>query len=189
MTLQDYYNILGLPGSSTVDEIKKAYRKTARLYHPDINHSPDAKDKFILATEAYEFLMSYREKIISDDQVYKQAMDDWRKYRQDRSRRRATAYARTPYNNFRKTKFYRETRIFDGTTIIFSLFTSLMVITYTIIGYTYRLHHPVPGLEKPSIFAFLMLLGVGLVFLVVSLIYLKAYQETSQKNKKKKPAA
>ena len=47
MTLSDYYQILGLPANSSLEDIKKAYRQKARLYHPDINHSPDAKDKFI----------------------------------------------------------------------------------------------------------------------------------------------
>ena len=56
MTLTDYYEILGLPINSSIEEIKKAYRKKARLYHPDINPAPDAKDHFISITEAYEFL-------------------------------------------------------------------------------------------------------------------------------------
>ena len=47
MLISEYYNILGLPLNSSLEEIKKAYRKKARLYHPDINHSPEAKDKFI----------------------------------------------------------------------------------------------------------------------------------------------
>ena len=52
MTLTDYYELLGLPVNSSIDEIKKAYRKKARLYHPDINPEPDAKDHFISITEA-----------------------------------------------------------------------------------------------------------------------------------------
>jgi hypothetical protein len=185
MTINDYYNELGLPGNSTVDEIKKAYRKKARLFHPDLNHSPEAKDKFISATEAYEFLLSYHERLQTNEEAYNKAMDDWRKYRQDRSRKRANAYSRTSYQKFVNTRFYKTTRIFDGTRIIFSFLIAVMVISYTIFGYVYRLHHPWPGQEKPSIFAFIMLLLLGAVFMAVSLIYLKAYIETSQKHKKK----
>jgi hypothetical protein len=185
MKLKDYYNILGLPVNSSVEEIKKAYRKNARLYHPDINPAPDAKDMFISVTEAYEFLIAYHDKINSGDQAYDQAMEDWRKYRQDKSRKRATAYARTSYSTFKNTKFYKTTRIFNSASIIFSFVVSIMVITYTIYGYTYRLHHPIPGFEKPSVFAFIMLLVSGVIFFVVSFIYLKAYQETSRKQKKK----
>ena len=58
MTLTDYYEILGLQANSTLEEIKRAYRKKARLYHPDINPASDAKDHFISITEAYEFLIA-----------------------------------------------------------------------------------------------------------------------------------
>jgi len=184
MTLTDYYEILGLPVNSTIEEIKKAYRKNARIYHPDINNAPDAMEHFIKITEAYEFLIAYHEKLKSDYQSYQQAMEEWRKYRQDRSRKRATVYARTSYKTFKNTKFYKTTRIFDGTAIIFSFLVSIMVLIYTVYGYTFRLKHPIPGVEKPSVFAFIMLLILGMIFFIVSFIYLRAYQETSKKHKK-----
>jgi hypothetical protein len=185
MTLSDYYNILGIPDNASFDDIKKAYRAKARLYHPDINPAPDAKDMFITVTEAYEFLIANHDKIRKNEEAYHQAMEDWRKYRQYRSRTRASAYARTSYSNFKTTKFYKTTRIFDGTAIIFSFVISIMVLVYTIYGYIYRLNHPIPGIEKPTVFAFIMLLLLGMVFFIISFIYLKAYLETSKKKKKK----
>jgi len=185
MTINNYYEILGIQSNASIDDIKKAYRKKARLYHPDINPAPDAKDHFISITEAYEFLIANYQKIKTDDQLYQQAMDDWRKYRQDRSRKRASVYARSSYETFKSTKFYKTTRIFDGTSIIFSFIVSIMVLVYTVYGYFFRLKHPIPGLEKPSVFAFIMLLLLGMIFFVVSFIYLRAYQETSKKRKKK----
>jgi hypothetical protein len=185
MAINDYYEILGIQSNASIDDIKKAYRKKARLYHPDINPDPDAKDHFISITEAYEFLIANYQKIKTDDQLYQQAMDDWRKYRQDRSRKRASVYARSSYETFKSTKFYKTTRIFDGTSIIFSFIVSIMVLIYTVYGYFFRLKHPIPGLEKPSVFAFIMLLLLGMIFFVVSFIYLRAYQETSKKRKKK----
>jgi hypothetical protein len=186
MTLAYYYEILGLPVNSSIEEIKKAYRKKARLYHPDINSSPDAKDLFINLTEAYEFLISYHEKIKIEDETYHQAMEDWRKYRQFRSRKRATVYARGSYEKFKNTEFYKTTRIFDGTTIIFSLIISIMVMIFSVYGYAYRLRHPIPGLDKPSVFSLVMLLSLGVTFFVISFIFLKGYQETYRKKKKKK---
>jgi hypothetical protein len=185
VTLADYYKVLELTPGASVDDIKKAYRQKARMYHPDINHSPDAKDMFILVTEAYEFLITNFEKMTTDEETYRQAMENWRKYRQTRSRQRAKVYAQASYVRFKNTNFYKTTRIFDGTTIIFSLIISIMVIIYTIAGYTYRLKHPVPYLGKPSVFVFIMLLLLGMIFFVFSLIYLKAYIETSKKHKKK----
>lgn len=184
MTLSDYYEILGIPDNSSLEDIKKAYRKKAHLYHPDINHLPEAKDLFINATEAYEFLLANFEKLTHNDEAYNKAMEDWRKYRQDRSHQRAKAYARTPYSHFKETRFYKTTRIFDGTTIIFSLAISIMVLIYTIYGYIFRLKHPIPGLEKPSVLLFVLLLMLGTIFFVVSFIYLKAFNQTRRKSKK-----
>lgn len=185
MTLTDYYRVLGLSPEASVNEIKKAYRSKARQYHPDINHAPNAKDLFITITEAYDFLIAYHEKIKSNDEAYYQAMEEWKRYRQNRSRKRAHVYAGTPYSTFKNSSFYRTTRIFDGTTIIYGFIISIMVIVYTIIGYFYRLHHPIPGLEKPSVFAFIMLLLLGVVFFLVSVTYLKNYLAASKKRKKK----
>ena len=42
--------------SSSQDEIKKAYFKLAKTYHPDVNKSPEAKEKFGVINEAYETL-------------------------------------------------------------------------------------------------------------------------------------
>lgn len=182
MTLSDYYEILGIPANSSLDDIKRAYRKKVRLYHPDINHSPEAKDLFIISTEAYEFLLANFAKITSSDESYRQAMEDWRKYRQDRSQQRARAYARTAYSHFKETSLYKTTRIFDGTTIIFSLVISVMVLIYTVYGYIFRLRHPIPGLEKPSVFVFVMLLMLGMIFFVVSFIYLKAFNQNRKKS-------
>lgn len=56
MSKRDYYDVLGVGKDSSKDEIKKAYRKLARKYHPDVNKEDDAADKFKEAKEAYEVL-------------------------------------------------------------------------------------------------------------------------------------
>ena len=57
MEFIDYYKVLGLPNTATQDEIKKAYRKLARKYHPDVNpNAEEAKKSFQQINEANEVL-------------------------------------------------------------------------------------------------------------------------------------
>ncbi len=56
MQYKDYYKIMGLSRDASQDEIKRAYRKLARKYHPDVSKDPDGEAKFKELGEAYEVL-------------------------------------------------------------------------------------------------------------------------------------
>ena len=56
MEFKDYYEIMGIKRDASQGEIKKAYRKLARKYHPDVSKESDAEDRFKEVGEAYEVL-------------------------------------------------------------------------------------------------------------------------------------
>jgi curved DNA-binding protein len=56
VAFRDYYEVLGVPRDASEDDIRRAYRKLARQYHPDVNKEPGAEDRFKEVSEAYEVL-------------------------------------------------------------------------------------------------------------------------------------
>lgn len=66
MAKRDYYEVLGINRSADANEIKKAYRKLAKKYHPDANDSEDAEEKFKELQEAYEVLSDENKKATYD---------------------------------------------------------------------------------------------------------------------------
>ena len=63
---KDYYSTLNVNRSASQDEIKKAYFKLAKTYHPDVNKAPEAKEKFASINEAYETLGDEQKRKIYD---------------------------------------------------------------------------------------------------------------------------
>lgn len=59
---KDIYETLGVSKSASADEIKAAYRKLAKKYHPDLNHEPGAEEKFKEVQEAYDILSDANKK-------------------------------------------------------------------------------------------------------------------------------
>ena len=78
MEYKDYYNVLGVKRDASADEVKKAYRKLARKYHPDLHPDDSAAEaKFKDINEAYEVLGDADKR-----QKYDQFGADWNRYQQ-----------------------------------------------------------------------------------------------------------
>lgn len=89
MSLQRYYDILGLSDTATKNDIRKQYRKLAMRWHPDKNPSARAKEQFMIITEAYEILMG------RSDAPVKRKVDD--KFEKERAHKERIIAARKRY--------------------------------------------------------------------------------------------
>jgi curved DNA-binding protein len=67
MEYRDYYQALGLSRSATAEEVKKAYRRLARKYHPDVSKEPNAEERFKEVQEAYEVLKDPEKRAAYDE--------------------------------------------------------------------------------------------------------------------------
>lgn len=73
MSPRDYYEVLGVDRAASADEIKRAYRKLARKYHPDVSKEPDAEVRFKALGEAYKVL-----KTAESRAAYDRMGSDWK---------------------------------------------------------------------------------------------------------------
>jgi curved DNA-binding protein len=73
MQFKDYYEVMGVPRGATQDEIKRAYRKLARKFHPDVSKEKNAEERFKELQEAYEVLKDAEKRA-----AYDQLGANWR---------------------------------------------------------------------------------------------------------------
>ena len=120
--MKNYFEILQIPPHASRDDIQRSYRKLAKLYHPDVNKSPNAHEKFCEITEAYEFLMNHwpqHKRQYPGEATTQQHVEDYvtteafEKFRQE-AREKAFRHARMRYEKFkRQHEAFQESGIND----------------------------------------------------------------------------
>jgi len=116
--VQRYYQILRLKQGFSLPELKKAYRNSAKHYHPDINHKPNAHEKFILLNEAYEYFLSRKTGRTYNPKSKKYQKTkphnthaEWAAREQQKTRKRADGYAKMNWDKFEQTPIYRSAMV------------------------------------------------------------------------------
>jgi len=82
MKYRDYYQILGVTRDASAEDIKKAYRRLARKYHPDVSKETGAEERFKEVAEAYEVLRDSEKRA-----AYDQLGNNWKAGQEFRPRR------------------------------------------------------------------------------------------------------
>ena len=129
--LPDYFKILEIPQDASETEIKRAYRKKAREFHPSENKSHDALDNFILVNEAYEiFIHKNTHEIYLED--YNTEHDPLKSevyyFWINVARTRAAQHAALSMKEFLNTKFYKETHMFSRPVLFIFLIMGLVLL-------------------------------------------------------------
>lgn len=176
--LKKYYDILGLQSGASQSEIKKAYFKLAKQYHPDVNPSEGAKKKFIEINKAYE--------VLSNPELLKRLI-----YRTTHPRKKSKPATKKQATNIRKRterranvkrpQFVKLTakeilirdlkRVLDFFLVIMATFTFPLLITLNVAGF------------KTFITAFFFLAGFALLILSFPIIAIVVYYSKTRDEK------
>lgn len=113
---KDYYSILGISSNASEDEIKQAYRTLAKQFHPDVNKSPEAHEKFIEISEAYEFLIARISSGSNADDPTRDDLYSWEFIEsiKKEARERAKEHARMKFEKLQhEHEAFRESGLYD----------------------------------------------------------------------------
>jgi curved DNA-binding protein CbpA len=165
----DYYKILDITRTANIDDIKKAYRNKAKIFHPDVNHSPKANEIFIVINEAYEILSDDRKRYLYDLKlnyvdITKIELERKKRYAKKYSRPEATEqpnYTKDRNNSKNTYKFKTEQDYYNQSPLIYNMFfvsgmlAGFLILIVCVTG-TIREYWPAP-------FGLISLAGIALI--------------------------
>tara|TARA_R110002096_G_scaffold132768_3_gene283289 strand:+ start:56234 stop:57169 length:936 start_codon:yes stop_codon:yes gene_type:complete len=153
--LKSYFQILGLQEGASQDDIKKAYRKLALKYHPDVNPGQQAKVKFLKIVEAYEFLS--QQTISNSSRKLKQK--DLEKIR-DLAKRAAEYEAKKrKYERAKKIKEKKEKEQARQYTLGFYTLIGIIIAFFSIRA-AYKWYHQMI-IDRDPVVSTAMVVGIG----------------------------
>lgn len=152
--MRKYYQILGLEPGATQEEIKRAYRRMAMKYHPDVNPAPNARQHFTEILEAYEYLTGVRKarKRVFTEAEKERFYDLMRKAAEEK----AKAQYRERVRQFRKQREEQQNREYQKGIIMF--FAILILGTALWQGYRFYYNLMV---QRDAVNTELQVVGIG----------------------------
>ena len=168
----NYYDILEIPQTASLSEIKKAYRLKAKLWHPDLNHTPGARERFIEINEAYEFLIRRKTRPVPPPSRSRRTERDdpmqarLRRERQ-KARERAAREARKRYEEFKKSPLYKTTSFLYTFYDYVAFAVGVLIILGAWAGMILNID-PTDGLREGSVISTIMASIIGGIFIFFS---------------------
>ncbi len=153
--MKNYYKILGVSQTATLEAIKRAYREKAKKYHPDVNNKKKSKEQFQLINEAYQVLKNEQKRKIYDSRFVRvqQRHNPYYKQRTRPAYKRTDPYKRRyyyrpGYNNNREQQSKAEKKfekIFDNILFLFMLLVGIYAFGF---GLYRTIFSPVDGINS-----------------------------------------
>jgi hypothetical protein len=132
--MRSNYSILGIQENSTISEIKKAYRKKAKLLHPDKNNSKNAHQQFIELNRAYEEII-YRK--TNKSSSLNKFEEELRREREEASKR-AEKHAQMKYEEYINSDFYKNTQAAKDVLNQLYIISSILILLTPLIFYLFK---------------------------------------------------
>jgi hypothetical protein len=187
MKTKHYYQILGIPENAGLKEIKEAFRRKAKIFHPDLNKSEGAHEHFIDINEAYNYLVDMHKSgrnpddAASMDEYYRQWMEEERQ----KARAWAAKRARMRYEEFRNSSVHKTTSMLSHMLDYFLMALGIFIIIAGGVGLysqgLYLTENDTEVLNIRGIITEIVITVAGLVFIAMSLGNIKAYRKKSGK--------
>jgi hypothetical protein len=182
-----YYQILGIPENSGMKEIKEAFRRKAKAFHPDINKSEGAHQHFLDINEAYNYLSELHTH--GFDPANQTAMDEyyhqWVANERQQARARAAYRARMKFEEFKNSSVYKTTSILSHMLDYFLMFIGVFIIIAGALNLyiqgLYITENDRDVLNYRGIIAEFVITIAGVLFIMLAWSSIKQYRQNARK--------
>jgi uncharacterized membrane protein len=182
--IRQYLNILEVSPNSGILEIKRAFRKKAKKFHPDLNKDSGAQDKFILVNEAYEFLMKhYNQPGFKSKKTPEERYRDWVEREKAKARKHAARQAQRQFEKYRNSKLYKTANLLYSIYDYFALIIGLIIVFAAIFGLHLQKDFE-EGYTFNSVIAGVFLTMVGGIFICFSIMSIQSRKAAFKKRRK-----